>query len=220
MIACWDIESGKLLGTLSGHTRAVEDMVITPDGKIMYSCSSDMTIRKWDLDLLQPVDILRGHLTTVFKLVLLFDDDSLWSVSADKTAIRWYLPVLIYLKQTSEIDTKLEHPDFVKSITVLNSGFVITGCRDEKIRVWDPSVILNLNQTDRCVAEINAHFGEVSSLQSCGVTFWSGSLDCTIRSWNILSVLNDFKIEKKEEQQIESLMTEEEEKELAELMDE
>lgn len=96
MIACWDIESGKLLGTLSGHTRAVEDMVITPNGKTMYSCSSDMTIRKWDLELLQPVDILRGHLTTVFKLVLLFDDDSLWSVSADKTAIRWYLPVLIF----------------------------------------------------------------------------------------------------------------------------
>ena len=33
------------------------------------------------------------------------------------------------------------HPDFVKSITVLPSGHVVTGCRDENIRVWDSAVI-------------------------------------------------------------------------------
>jgi WD40 repeat protein len=66
-------------------------------------------------------------------MVANWEDDVLWTVSGDKTAIRWNL-------QTNKSDTTLTHPDFVKSIGLLPSGHVITGCRDEHIRVYDPSV--------------------------------------------------------------------------------
>jgi WD40 repeat protein len=46
------------------------------------------------------------------------------------------------LIQTGKLDTRLKHPDFVRSVTVASSGHVITGCRDESIRVWDDSVII------------------------------------------------------------------------------
>jgi WD40 repeat protein len=70
---------GKSLGKLSGHTRSVEDLIISPDGAHLYSCSSDTTIRKWDLKTGEEIGVFVGHETSVYRLVASFDDDVLWS---------------------------------------------------------------------------------------------------------------------------------------------
>lgn len=68
------------------------------------------------------------------------------------------------------------------------------------------------------MAKITAHYDEVSCIHANGTNFWTGSLDFTIRSWNIQDVLNDHVAAEEEIEVIENLMTEEEERELAELM--
>jgi WD40 repeat protein len=113
--------------------------------------------------------------------------------------------------QTGKKDTTLEHPDFVKSISVLPSGHIVTGCRDEQIRVFDPA-------NEKCVAKITAHYDEVSCIHYQNGYFWSASLDCTLRKWQLSNVLQQFVNEEEEEEPVKNLMTEEEERELAELM--
>ncbi|KAJ3276122.1 Chitin synthase, class 1 [Terramyces sp. JEL0728] len=199
-IICWDLQ-GNVLGKFIGHTRAVEEILIH-DG-FLYSCSSDTTVKKWDLETYQDLFTFNGHLTSVYGLHI--SEDSLWSVSGDKFAIGWDL-------ETGGVSTRLEHPDYVKSIVVLPNGLVATGCRDENIRIWDPA-------TEKVLYVLSAHFDEVSCLKVHKGYLISSSLDGTLRFWNLKSVLNGTPEEEKNVDPVqESLLTAEEEAELAELM--
>lgn len=49
-IKLWDVEAGKDLGMLSGHTEPVETLVFSHDGKTLASGSQDGTVLLWDWD--------------------------------------------------------------------------------------------------------------------------------------------------------------------------
>ena len=49
-IKLWDVETGKDLGTLSGHTEPIETLVFSRDGKMLASGSDDGTVLLWDWD--------------------------------------------------------------------------------------------------------------------------------------------------------------------------
>ncbi|KAF9374584.1 hypothetical protein CPB97_012014 [Podila verticillata] len=247
----WDLQSfapfeGGRGGPWKGHVRGVNDLCLTIEedneqgddqentsdqGKeYLYSAGSDGTIRKWDITRGQGrgghcVHVFQHHATTVYKVLV--DSVEIWSVSADKTAQRLDL-------ETNKTDTKLEHPDFAKSIA-LAGPYVMTGGRQESIRVWSIG-------TGKLVKEIKGHFDEVSSMVVIGSTLFSGSLDGTIRRWSLkekdLTSLPKDKAnshasnqepatesasyapaQEKHEEKKPGMMTEEEERELAELMD-
>jgi len=48
-IRVWDLNTGKLLNTLEGHTKSVNSVAITIDNSKVVSRSNDKTIRVWDL---------------------------------------------------------------------------------------------------------------------------------------------------------------------------
>jgi WD40 repeat protein len=45
----WDPVTGQAHHTLTGHTGAVEALVVAPDGSWLASASTDGTVRIWDL---------------------------------------------------------------------------------------------------------------------------------------------------------------------------
>ncbi|MDE0484213.1 MAG: hypothetical protein OXI67_16660 [Candidatus Poribacteria bacterium] len=47
-IKLWDVETGRSLGALSGHTEPIETLVFSHDGKILASGSNDGTVLLWD----------------------------------------------------------------------------------------------------------------------------------------------------------------------------
>ncbi|KAF9114354.1 hypothetical protein BGX27_011095 [Mortierella sp. AM989] len=253
----WDLETyqpfqGGAGGPWKGHARGINDLCLTMEedneqtddnndsnnhgGKeYLYSAGSDGTIRKWDISRGQGrgghcVHVFNHHATTIYKIIV--DAQEIWSVSADKTAQRLDL-------ETKKADTKLEHPDFVKSVT-LAGPYVITGGRQETVRVWSVA-------TGKLIKEITGHFDEVSSMIAIGTTLFTASLDATIRRWslkeqdliapvpqdiveslskdiaqtsvtgNSTSIISDTQPPKKDDLK-PSMMTEEEERELAELM--
>lgn len=49
-IKLWDVETGRGLGMLSGHTEPVETLVFSYDGKTLASGSQDGTVLLWDWD--------------------------------------------------------------------------------------------------------------------------------------------------------------------------
>ncbi|KAG0369087.1 hypothetical protein BGX24_002557 [Mortierella sp. AD032] len=222
-----------------------EDNETTQDGteekedqgkEYLYSAGSDGTIRKWDISRGEGrgghcVHVFKHHETTVYRVIVEAGVE-IWSTSADKTAQRLDL-------ETKQVDMSLWHPDFVKSIA-LAGPYVVTGGRQESVRVWSIA-------TGKLIAEIKGHFDEVSSMVAVGTTLITGSLDNTVRRWSLkeqdlvppvpkeddpsvaalslnASASTDA-TETKEEKKVEAeeehkpgMMTEEEERELAELM--
>ncbi|KAJ3067085.1 hypothetical protein HK102_007501, partial [Quaeritorhiza haematococci] len=129
----WDLSTGKELQVFKGHTRGIECLILHPygdesnPGRFIISASSDTTIKMWDTVTGQATRTFAGHQTSVYGLLLV--EGSLWSTSADNTAKRWDL-------ETGQSDCSLEHSDFVKCIQI-SGGYAFTGSRDENISVWD-----------------------------------------------------------------------------------
>lgn len=143
-IIVWDASSGKRLHILKGHARAIQDLKTDPmvsEGDktlTLYSAGSDRTIRSFRLPSgsASPAlsDPIIEHETSVYKLF--FDEDGdLWTASADKTA------KCLARESNWKTNMTLEHPDFVRDVAVHErSGYVVTACRDEEVRVWNRGV--------------------------------------------------------------------------------
>jgi WD40 repeat protein len=46
-IRLWDIDSGKCLNTLSGHSGVIYSTAFSPDGQILVSGSADTSVKIW-----------------------------------------------------------------------------------------------------------------------------------------------------------------------------
>jgi WD40 repeat protein len=168
----WDVDTGVCLRTFEGHTAKVRTCVLSVDGTRLYSGASDLTIREWNTATGECMRTLVGHETSIYALVLGPSGTDLWSASEDKTARCWDL-------ETGKVDTVLEHPDYVRAVAVSSENrYVVTGCRDERVRVW-------LVSTGECVGVYDGHAGEIMQLGIYKHTVWSASLDATVRSWSL-----------------------------------
>jgi WD40 repeat protein len=49
-IKVWNLETGKELDTLTGHTDSVQAVVVTPDGQRIISGSWDNSLKVWSLE--------------------------------------------------------------------------------------------------------------------------------------------------------------------------
>ena len=57
----WDLESGRELRTLEGHSDWVYGVAVSPDGRRAVSASADNTLKVWDLESGRELRTLEGH---------------------------------------------------------------------------------------------------------------------------------------------------------------
>ncbi|KAI9815666.1 MAG: hypothetical protein M1827_002062 [Pycnora praestabilis] len=226
-IIVWDVNSGDQLHVLKGHTRGVHDLALdpitsSPDKAIIFSASSDPEIRRWSVSLQEAAEVdsahpIGEHETSVFKIR--FDAYSdLWTASADNTV------KCLSRDRGWKTDTTLVHPDFVRDVaTDEDGGWIITGCRDEDVRIWNRG-------TGELHHVFPGHSEEVTGLLLLGRCLLSVSIDATIRKWSLkprdlenarraVEAAKTAPPEPKQDPVKEPLLTEDEERELADLMD-
>jgi WD40 repeat protein len=77
--------------TLDGHTRYVNGVAVTSDGRFAVSASHDTTLKVWDLGTGQVLRTLEGHTRPVDGVAVTSDGRFAVSASYDKTLKVWDL---------------------------------------------------------------------------------------------------------------------------------
>lgn len=247
-IIVWSVEKGTRIHVLRDKSETMmavqcltlDPILTTPDCLLLFSSSSDPHIRTWTISLTSSQQVVETtaselnqvtretileHETSIYSLLFSDEDDgeeqgsNLWTASADGTA-----KCLSRSREWAAEET-FEHGDYVRAIA-LTPDWIITAGRSEDVKVWSSS-------TGELYHVYNGHYEEVTGLivMAEGKKVVSVSIDKTIRTWSLLK--SDMEKFNKEREDIEkgvvkedcasavtkSVLTEEEEKELAELMD-
>ena len=184
------INSGKELeydsnGTMLPSAEFVNNLVFSPDGRTLASASELGTIWLWKLNTGNLMTTRIEHEAGVDKLSIGLDYKIGLAFSANSTLLAsggMDGQVMI-----SEVDTnpspsifKERHAWRVKVLVFSPDGkHLVSGSRDNTIRLWDV-------ETGTQLAVLSGHVGEVNALafSADGLTLISGSIDGTILLWD------------------------------------
>ncbi|KAL3418689.1 WD repeat-containing protein [Phlyctema vagabunda] len=242
----WDTLTGQRIHNLRDKAEsmmAIQDLVLDPvesteSEVILISSSSDPHIRRWRINLSSASQIMDTtdvestkdklsarstileHETSVYKVLFSGDDEDsdLWTASADGTA------KCLSRSRSWVTEDTYQHGDYVRAV-VVTTDWVITAGRNEDVKVWDRS-------SGKLWHTYGGHYEEVTGLVllSNEQKVASVSIDGTVRVWG-LSKKELIKARTDQEEKEKgivkeevkptktSLLTAEEEAELADLMD-
>ncbi|MEG4207732.1 AAA-like domain-containing protein, partial [Microcoleus sp. Pol7_A1] len=84
--------------SLQRHSKSVNSVAFSRDGKILASASDDNTIKLWNLQTQTEIKTLTGHSNEVYSVVFSPDAKTLASASSDKTIKLWNLQTQTEIK--------------------------------------------------------------------------------------------------------------------------
>ncbi|PVU93625.1 hypothetical protein BB559_003221 [Furculomyces boomerangus] len=175
-----------------GHRRGIEKIAISDDGAILYSAGSDASVFAWDLSTgkqvfgkmceingkLKAVDENKEwslvHETNVSDIVVA--EGSIWTASLDNFVCEWDAATCIK-------NSNFKNTTGVRSILPIPARSIIfVGLRNGTINIWDMG-------SGECIKEIQAHADSIESMVASGGKVYTASLDGSILTWDVEDVL-------------------------------
>jgi len=174
-IKLWDVETGKELRTLTGHSSAVSSIAFSADGTLMISGSEDKTVRLWDVKTGQEIHTLKDHSQGVTSVAFSPNGKSIASSSKDRTIDIWSV------SDGSLQKTLKGHAQALTSVAFSpHSALLASGSDDNTIKLWEM-------KKGELTRTLSGHTNSVLSVafSPTGTTLASGSRDNTVRLWDV-----------------------------------
>lgn len=166
----------RCLFTLTGHSRWVIAVAVSPDGQWVASGGLDDTIKVWSLETGDLRLTLRGHTKPVNCLAISPDCQILASGSDDHTIKLWNLTTGALLQTLSG------HARDVKSIAIHPNGQLLaSGGEDRTARIWK----LNTGELLKVFSNPAAGMIRAVALTPDGQLLASGGFDNQIKLWSL-----------------------------------
>jgi RNA polymerase sigma factor (sigma-70 family) len=172
-IALWDVESGKLFGTLTGPREAVFALAFSPDGKKLASAGNEATIRLWDVDARKEEKQIRSLPSTVHQLAFTPDGKTLICQGAENRIRLW--DVANWRERLMA-----DGPTWlIRALAYSADGELLASASGNTIWLWRAA-------TDEVVRSFEGHGAPVTGVafSANATALVSGSEDGTIRIWD------------------------------------
>jgi WD40 repeat protein len=135
LLKVWDIDSGRCLQTLRGHTHFVYSVSAFDQGRRAISASADKTLKIWDLEEGRELATLEGHAQKVYSVAATQDGRLAVSGSRDRTLRIWNL------EKGELAHTLSDHNGRVWSVAISLDGHrAASAAGDGTVKIWDPRV--------------------------------------------------------------------------------
>jgi WD40 repeat protein len=128
----WQVPSGELKATLTGHTNALQSAAFSSDGRFLVTAGDDATARVWDVDTRREVAELLGHTGSVLTASFRTDDRLIVTGGADGRLRLWPSPNRPIFELPIPEQKKVTDIDFSPS------GQLLVSASDDRTgRLWD-----------------------------------------------------------------------------------
>ena len=138
VVKVWDLGGQANDVTLRGHTKEVEGLVLSPDGRTLVSVSTD--VRVWDLSSQRELIRIKPRSTRFFGCSFSPDGRRLAVGALDGLITIWDLA------SRQEVATLKGHERPVIHVSFLSDGNTLVSVDQEQVRVWRAA---SLEETDR-----------------------------------------------------------------------
>ncbi len=170
----WDMDTGREIRALRGHTGSIDGMAYSPDGRRLATASPDQTVKLWDVIAGRELRTLARLRGAVHGVAFRPDGRQIASASEDGTVKVWDAatgqPVQTLRGHTGSIGVVVYSPDGAR---LASAG------GDRTVRTWDA-------ETGQELLAIRGHRGQVIhvAFSPDGRRLASASSDGTVKIWD------------------------------------
>jgi small GTP-binding protein len=173
-VRLWDVETGRCLRVLKGHTDMVDCVAWSADQRRALSGSHDSTVRLWDVETGRCLRVLEGHTSAVWGMVWSADQRRALTHGHDKTVRLWDVETGRCLRVLKG------HTDGVSGVVWSADERRALSCSGNTVWLWEV-------ETGRCLRVLEGHTSYVTELQwsadeRCALSY---SEDNTMRLWEV-----------------------------------
>jgi COMPASS component SWD3 len=169
-IKIWDLETCRLIQTLSGHDLAVSSLVFHPMGNLLVSGGKDSSLKFWDLNSATCIRTWSSHLGPVTSVDCNSSGSFILTASKDNSNRLWDV------RQSRPIQKYRGHQNTSKNLVrarIVSDDYIVSGSEDGKVYWWDMTsakILRVLGKMDGTVYDVQMNaFGELISGGEDGV---------------------------------------------------